>query len=736
MSKGSVGPSSANKGARTREIRLRVEGMDCADCAVHLERAVGRLSGVDRVDVSFATGSMRLIAEEAGEVVPQVQAVARQMGYAVRPVASPLASTSGLRSFFRRHRAARPAVGAGLLLLVALAIRRIGGPAAVVDGLLVAATVVAGLPLARAAWGALRTAHTVDMNGLMTVAAVGALAIGERAEAAVATFLFALGEALEAYTAERARGAVRALMDLRPATAVRLTEDGEERVPVEALVVGDRILVRPGERVPADGRVLEGRSAVDQATITGEAMPVDKGPGDALFAGTINGAGALVVEVTRPAQDSALARIIRLVEEAQAQRAPSQRFVDRFARVYTPIVVVVAMLVATVPSLLGWGAPLDWMYRALTLLVIACPCALVISTPVAVVSGLTAAARAGVLIKGGVHLEQLARVRAVAFDKTGTLTRGEPRLVGGRCLGHDPRLTPQECAACLDMLAKAAAVERRSEHPLARAVVEAAEALGVTLRYRAAEAVEAAAGQGVRGRVEGHQVAVGRHAFVHDESEPEDFCREIEEAAANGQTTVVAADLCCGVRAYGTIADTLREEAPAVVAELKRLGVRRTVMLTGDNRATAEAIGRDVGVDEVRAELLPDEKVHAVGELAERYGAVAMVGDGVNDAPALARATVGIAMGAAGSDVALETADVALMGDDLRGLPTAIELSRRTVGVIRQNVALALTTKGLFLALAVAGLATLWMAVFADVGISLLVILNGMRLIGRRTGGG
>lgn len=716
------------------ELTFRVDGMDCADCALHLERAVARLEGVDRVEVSFATGRMRLAARDAASVVPRVRRLARRMGYEAVPDRGTQAPPAGLWAFLRRHRSIWPSAGAGLLLLTAFALRLLGGPALAAEGLLVAATLVAGFPLARAAWATLRSARTVDMNGLMTIAAVGALAIGEYAEAAVATFLFTVGEALETYTADRARGAVRALMDLRPAEATRLTEEGEERVLVEALAVGDRLLIRPGERVPADGRVLEGRSTLNQATITGEGMPVDKGPGDEVFAGTVNGAGALVVGVTRVAEDSTLARIVRLVTEAQEQRAPSQRFVDRFARIYTPAVVAVAALVAAVPPLVGWGVPLDWVYRALTLLVIACPCALVISTPVAMVSGLTAAARAGVLIKGGVHLEQLARVRAVAFDKTGTLTRGEPRLVDGQCADHDPRLAPRECVACLDMLAKAAAVERRSEHPLAQAVVEAADALGVGERYRPAEAVEAAAGQGVRGRVEGHEVAVGSHAFVHGAGEPGEFCRLVEAAAANGQTAVVVADLCCGQRAYGLIADTLREEAASVLAELKRLGVRQTVMLTGDNPATAEAVARAVGVDEVRAGLLPQEKVAAVGELLAAYGTVAMVGDGVNDAPALARASVGIAMGAAGSDVALETADVALMGDDLRGLPAAVRISRRALRAVRQNVALALATKGLFLALAVAGLATLWMAVFADVGVSLLVILNGMRVMGRERG--
>ncbi len=615
-------------------------------------------------------------------------------------------------------------------LMFALPVLALAGAASATplrDGLLIAATLIGGFPVARSGWRTLRTTRRPDMNVLMTVAITGALALGEYAESSVVVFLFSLGELLEALTVDRARGAVRALMALRPPEATRRTPQGEERVPVEALAVGDLVLIRPGERIPADGRVREGHSAVDQSPITGESLPVERGVGDEVYAGTVNGPGALTVEVTRPASDSTLARIIHLVEEAQERRAPSQRLVDRFAAVYTPAVVAGAALVAAIPPLLGLGGLADWLYRALVLLVIACPCALVISTPVAVVSGLAAAARAGILIKGGLYLEELARLRAVALDKTGTLTLGEPRLVGGQCANHVGQ-SPQECPECLDLLAKAAAVEARSGHPLARAVVRAAQALGVADRYGLAQRVESQPGRGVQGEVAGHAVRVGSHAYVHEgRAEEDDFCRRVDAVSARGRTAVVVEDVCCAGRAYGVVADTLRPEAPAVIRALKGMGILRTVMLTGDNPAVAERVARAAGVDEFRAGLLPHQKVEAVGALLERYGTVAMVGDGVNDAPALARASVGIAMGAVGSDVALETADVALMGDDLWGLPRAVRLGRRVVAVIRQNVAFSLATKAAFLALAVAGVATLWMAVFADVGVSLLVILNGMR---------
>jgi Cd2+/Zn2+-exporting ATPase len=712
-------------------IVLRVEGMDCADCALHLQEAAARLEGVEQVEVSFTTGRMRLVPRVGDDLLPQIQALARQLGYQVHPDEERASARRGRTRLLGRRRDWWAGV-AGLLLLTALAVRLVVGAGLAVNVLLVIATLVAGFPTARAGWVALRVSRSPDMNTLMTIAALGALAIGEYAEGAVAIFLFAVGNLLEGYTMDRARGAIQALMDLSPLEATRLTADGEEPVPVEALAVGDRVLVRPGERVPVDGRVLEGRSAVNQAPITGESMPVERGPGGDLFAGTINGSGALTVEVTHTFHNSTLARVIRLVEEAQTQRAPVQRFVDRFARYYTPAVVLGAVLVAAIPPLAGLGAPLDWLYRALVLLVIACPCALVISTPVAVVTGLTAAARAGVLIKGGANLERLAHVRAVAFDKTGTLTRGQPRLADGRCLDHDPRIGPQDCEECLDLLARAAAVERGSEHPLADAVIAAADALGVGGRYETAREVEAVPGRGVRGRVAGHDVAVGNHAYVHGDRPRMPFCEDVEAAAARGQTAIVVEDLCCRRMAYGVVADTLREEAPAVVADLKRAGIALTVMLTGDNPATAGAMARAAGMDQVRAGLLPEQKVEAVGGLLDVYGGVAMVGDGVNDAPALARATVGIAMGAAGSDVALETADVALMGDDLRGLPYAIRLSRTVARIIRQNIALSLLTKAAFLGLAVAGVATLWMAVFADMGVSLLVTLNGMRPLLRR----
>ena len=506
----------------------------------------------------------------------------------------------------------------------------------------------------------------------------------------------------------------------------------QEQVPVDLLAPGDQILVRPGERVPMDGKVLVGRSAVDQSPITGESMPVDKEDGAAVFAGTINGHGALTLRVTRLAADNTLSRIVRMVEEAQDQKAPSQRFVDVFARYYTPAVMALATLVAVVPPLLGWGSLDVWIYRALVLLVISCPCALVISTPVSIVSAVANAARAGVLIKGGAYLEAAGSLRAIAFDKTGTLTRGKPVVTDVVALadGHAGAE-----AAQAEVLRLAAAVESNSEHPLARAVVAEAAARGVALQ--SATEFAALPGQGAQAMVEGRRVSVGSHVLFDSwRNHGGAVCDRVEALEAAGKTVMIVGD---AQSAWGLIAvaDTLRPESAAAVRALKAAGVAHTVMLTGDGPAVARAVGSAVGVDEVRAGLLPQDKVTAVDELLARHGSVGMVGDGVNDAPALARATVGIAMGAAGTDVALETADIALMSDDLSRLPYAIGLSRQARRVIQQNIALSLAIKAVFLALALPGLATLWMAVFADMGASLIVTLNGMRLLayrGRRGG--
>jgi Cd2+/Zn2+-exporting ATPase len=707
---------------------FEIEGLDCPDCAASLEKAVAALPEVVDARLNFSAATLVVTPQDGRSATQAVERVARDMGH--RAILQGRPRDMPARSGWRNRRALATGVGGALLLAAAVA-DLTGAPGSLAVALYTVATVVSGYHAARAGWTVVRVTRGVDMNILMTLAAVGALLIGEYAEGAMVTFLFALGNLLESATMDRARNAIRSLMELAPPEATLLRDGAPERVPIATLRVGDHILVRPSERLPMDGRVVEGQSAINQAPVTGESLPVEKGTGDEVYAGTINGAGALVVQVTRLAADNTLARLIQMVQQAQSQRAPSQRFVDRFARFYTPIVVGLATLVAVVPPLLGWGSFSDWLYRGLVLLIISCPCALVISTPVTVVSAIARAAQAGVLIKGGAHLEQMGAIRVVAFDKTGTLTQGEPQVINSQCAAHPTETLPQTCLDCHDLVAKAAAVESRSEHPLARAVVRYAQALGVEGRYPPGQEVSATAGLGITGRVDGHLIAIGSHAFMHSNGEAvNSLCAEVQRAEEKEGTVLVIEDQCCDRRGYLVVADALRPGVAAVMADLRRAGIERTVMLTGDNERAARSIAVQAGVDEARARLLPGDKVRAVEELQTRYGHLAMVGDGVNDAPAMARATVGIAMGAAGTDAALETADIALMADDLSRLPFTIGLSRQALHIIQSNIVLSLVVKGLFMALAVAGMATLWMAVFADMGTSLLVTLNGLRMLG------
>jgi Cd2+/Zn2+-exporting ATPase len=714
-----------------------VSGMDCAHCAQTIEKGVSRLNGVQGVQVNFATGTMVLNGTVTDAALRE-RLEALGYGLVTEPAATPTVQdeTGGVVGFARyllRESSTRFAVVGGVLIVVALLASLLGLPAIIANSLFTVATLIALYPVAKSGIRGLMINHDFSINLLMTIAAIGALLIGELAEAATVVFLFAVGEALEGYTTDRARNSLRSLMTLAPAHAIRLTAHDdhhhEDTVPVGALVIGDVIIVRPGERIPMDGVITSGASGVDQAPVTGESVPVHKGPGDEVYAGTINGAGALELRVTRLAEDNTVNRIIRMVEEAQNTRAPSQRLVDKFASIYTPAVVALAAGVAVVPPLL-FNQPFydtpdghGWLYRALTLLVISCPCALVISTPVTVISAITAAARRGVLIKGGIHLETLAGVKAFAFDKTGTLTQGKPVVTGTHSVDC---ATGEGCALCDDVLALASAVERRSAHPLARAVVDAATERGLATVYTTADAVEMVAGRGVQGHVGDKLVTVGSHSlFDAEHPHTTELCRQVDAAEAQGQTAML---LCDGdrVRGYITVADAPRENSAAVVRDLRTLG-QTTVMLTGDNPAVAHAVGATVGVDDIRASLMPEDKVTAVEKLSAQYGPVAMVGDGVNDTPALAAAAVGIAMGGAGSAQALETADIALMADDLSRLPYALRLSRLARRLIMENVALSFGIKLVFVVLALFGLTSLWVAVIADVGMLLVVTANGLR---------
>ncbi|MPY89319.1 MAG: cadmium-translocating P-type ATPase [Luteitalea sp.] len=695
------------------ESTFRVDGLCCHEEAALLEKHLRRLPGLTALSADVVRQQLRVHHDAARVSVTRItEAVAE----------------AGLRAWPHEEDRARPAVArgwsrglfvsiSGVLVAVGAALGAAAAPRWALAAAFGGAAVAGGLPIVRRALAAVRL-RTLDINALMLVAVIGAALVGEWFEGATVVFLFALAQWLEARSMDRVRRSVGRLMSLTPAEAI-LRRDGQDIVtPVDAIGLGEVIVVRPGEKVPLDGNVADGESDVDQSPVTGESVPVPKGRGSPVFAGTINGPGVLEVRVTRRGRDSTIARIIHLIERAQAQRAPSQAWVDRFAQVYTPAVLLVAAVTAILPPLALGAVWSDWIYRALVLLVIACPCALVISTPVAIVSALTVAARHGVLVKGGRHLERLADVRAIAFDKTGTLTTGRLAVTGVYPIGPMDRAT---------VLRLAAAVEARSEHPIGRAVVALARAEGIGVD--AAADFRAWPGRGAEARVGRATVLVGNERLLRergvDSSPAADIIRSSERRGGPAVLVALRGELV-GALALG---DQVRAESRPVVTELKRHGLAPIVVLSGDSARAAQTTADVVGADEWYAELLPEDKVDAVVHLKARAGTVLMAGDGVNDAPALAAADVGLAMGVAGTDVALETADVALMGDDLRKLPYAVSLSRATLGTVKANVAFSLGLKAVFLLLAIAGMATLWMAVVADMGASLLVIANGLRLL-------
>ncbi|WP_134138963.1 heavy metal translocating P-type ATPase [Paraburkholderia sp. BL6665CI2N2] len=593
----------------------------------------------------------------------------------------------------------------------------LGAPAWLPAGLAILAILSCGLATYKKGWLAIRNGN-LNINALMSIAVTGALVLRQWPEAAMVMVLFTIAELIEAKSLDRARNAIQGLMQLTPEQANVRQLDGTWRlVELKAIAIGAVVRVKPGERIALDGEVVAGRSSVDQAPITGESLPVDKAVGDAVFAGTINQTGSFDYRVTAAASNTTLARIIHAVEEAQGTKAPTQRFVDQFARVYTPIVFAVALAVAIAPPLLFDGSWQAWVYKALVLLVIACPCALVISTPVTIVSGLAAAARKGILIKGGAYLEQGRKLTRLALDKTGTLTHGKPVQTEFEILAEIDALRCRTLAASL---------AGRSDHPVSTAIATAAKADG--LAPITVDAFEAIAGRGVRGEIDGVPYWLGNHRLIEELGRcSASLEARLDALESQGKTVVMLVD-AERVLALFAVADTVKETSRAAIADLQRLGVS-TAMLTGDNPHTAAAIAQQVGIDEARGNQLPEDKLNAVAQWSDDGATVGMVGDGINDAPALARADIGFAMGAMGTDTAIETADVALMDDDLRKIPSFIRLSKATHSVLVQNIALALGIKSVFLVLAVTGLGTMWMAVFADVGASLLVVANGLRLL-------
>jgi Cd2+/Zn2+-exporting ATPase len=695
------------------ESTFKIEGMDCHEEVAILEVRLKRLAGLEALDADVIGQRLRIkydAAKLSAALIAEAVAQTGMRAWLEHEEPAPVAASAVWRQ--RLVALSGAAFTAGLLLPYTGGASRLSTWVPFLLSVLLGGVFTARRALLSARSGAL------DINVLMVIAVAGAIVLGQWSEAASVVFLFALAQLLETRAMARARGAIHALIDLTPAEARVRRGAHESRLPVDEVAIGDVMLVRPGEKIPLDGRVAAGDSYVNQAPVTGESLPIEKVAGDEVFAGTINGRGALDVVVTRLRRDSTLARIIHMVERAQGQRAPSQTFVDRFARVYTPVVLAVAVAVALAPPLFLGGAWGTWLYRSLVLLVIACPCALVISTPVSIVSALAAAARKGVLIKGGARLENMAAVRCVAFDKTGTLTHGRLRVV---------EVLPVAGVDASEVLRVAASLETRSEHPIGRAIV--AQALSSKVAPLPIERFQALPGRGAEARLGSDTIVVGSHRLF----EERDLCSAALEAAldtlsARGCGTVMVGAGGAGIGVIG-VADEPREAGKDAVELLRKQGVRHVVLLTGDHEPAARTLAAMLDLDGYRAGLLPEDKVAAVEELKARYGILAMVGDGVNDAPALAAADVGIAMGVAGADAALETADVALMADELLKIPYALRLSRATTRNIRANIAFSIALKGAFLVMAIAGTATLWMAVAADMGASLIVIANALRLL-------
>lgn len=696
--------------------KLSIAKMDCPTEETLIRNKLGTVAGV--ADLDFNLMQRTLSVRHANQVLPDVLVALQALGFEAQvvdtaEVASPSAAPVTTPTNWWPL---------GISLVTASAAEAVywlhNGNHWSVVVLALVAVFTGGLSTYKKGWIALKN-RNLNMNALMSIAVTGAMLIGHWPEAAMVMVLFALAEVIEAKSLDRARNAIRGLLDLTPEQATVQQADGTWReVGAKQITIGARVRVKPGERIALDGEVLEGRSAVNQAPITGESLPVEKSPGDSVFAGTINESGSFEYRVTALANNSTLARIIHAVEAAQGSRAPTQRFVDQFARWYTPVVFGVAIAVALLPPLFMGAAWLDWIYRALVLLVVACPCALVISTPVSIVSGLAAAARHGILIKGGVYLEEGRKLRWLALDKTGTITHGKPAqtdfVTWGNALASDSRSIAASLAA-------------RSDHPVSKAVAQAAQTDGVAL-LDVAE-FNALPGRGVQGQINGATYHLGNHRMLEELGQCTPELEQRIAALENAGKTVVMLVGAKGVHGLFAVADTIKDSSKRAIAELHALGIN-TVMLTGDNPHTAQAIAAQAGIDRAQGNQLPDDKLREVEQLS-RNGKVGMVGDGINDAPALARADIGFAMGAAGTDTAIETADVALMDDDLRKIPTFVRLSRATAQVLMQNIVLALGIKAVFLVLTFTGHATMWMAVFADMGASLLVVGNGLRLLRR-----
>ncbi|MGE6379108.1 heavy metal translocating P-type ATPase [Peribacillus muralis] len=694
----------------------RIQGLSCTNCAAKFENNVRSLEGVNDAKINFGASK---ISVQGSATIEEIEKAGAFDNLKIRDEQQ---QVSHKEPFWKQKENMKVVFSAILLLISWILGNQYGeGSALPVIGY-AAAIIIGGYSLFL---DGLKNLFRLrfDMHTLMTVAIIGAAVLGEWGEGATVVILFAISEALEKYSMDKARNSIESLMNIAPKEALILRGHHEMMVAVDEIEVGDTMIVKPGQKLAMDGRIMKGASTLNQAAITGESEPVYKTVDGEVFAGTLNGEGLLEVEVTKRVEDTTIAKIIHLVEEAQAEKAPSQAFVDKFAKYYTPAIMLIALAIAVLPPLAVNGDWAEWIYRGLAVLVVGCPCALVISTPIAIVTAIGNAAKNGVLIKGGIHLEEAGALKAIAFDKTGTLTKGIPVVTDFNLLakGHNPQV----------VLGIAAALESRTQHPLATAVIQRAEEQGAEYRSLVVEDFTAITGKGIKGSINHEIYYIGKPHLFEEVSGlvfPSDVLEQISSFQNEGKTVMLLGDQT-EILALIAVADEIRESSKEAIRKLHSLGIEKTIMLTGDNSGTAKAIGAAAGVDEIEAELLPENKLMIIKQWKQKYGRVAMVGDGVNDAPALAASTVGIAMGGAGTDTALETADIALMGDDLSRLPYTIRLSRKTLKIIKQNITFSLVIKILALLLIAPGWLTLWMAVFADMGATLLVTLNSLRLL-------
>ncbi|AEV17966.1 cadmium-translocating P-type ATPase [Geobacillus sp. NFOSA3] len=692
----------------------RVQGFTCANCAAKFENNVKSLPGVQDAKVNFGASKITVWGTTTIEELEKAGA------FENLKVREDKEKAVKREPFWKQKENIKVYISAVLLVISWFLGKQYGEEHIFATIGYAAAILIGGYSLFIKGFKNLVRLN-FDMNTLMTVAILGAAAIGEWGEGATVVILFAISEALERYSMDKARQSIESLMDIAPKEALIRRGNEEMMVPVDDIQVGDIMIVKPGQKLAMDGIVIKGTSTLNQAAITGESVPVTKTVGDEVFAGTLNEEGLLEVKVTKRVEDTTLSKIIHLVEEAQAERAPSQAFVDRFAKYYTPAIIIFALLLAVIPPLFMGADWSEWIYRGLAVLVVGCPCALVISTPVSIVTAIGNAAKNGVLIKGGIYLEEAGNLKVIAFDKTGTLTKGIPSVTDVVTYNGNEN----------ELMTITAAIEKGSQHPLASAIIRKAEEDGLNFNDVSVEEFQSITGKGVKAKVNNAMYYVGSPGLF-EELLPNGIQSEIKEQITTLQIqgkTVMALGTEKEILALIAVADEIRESSKEVIRKLHQVGIEKTVMLTGDNQRTAEAIGKQVGVSDIKADLLPEDKLNFIKELRDKYRSVAMVGDGVNDAPALAASTVGVAMGGAGTDTALETADIALMSDDLSKLPYTIKLSRKALAIIKQNITFSLGIKVLALLLIVPGWLTLWLAIFADMGATLIVTLNSMRLL-------